>query len=187
MNILKQAAAALILSIIPAIATAASWQVDINASQVNFDYVKDGASTSGSFAEFSGTGQLDPAKPGAAELTIKIDTRSIDLNDRLASIYATSAEWFDSKNHRFITYRLTKLSPRSDGRFDAQGMLSVRGETKPVTSVIALDLDGPIASATGTIKLDRSDYLLGFGPSMALVDIGPEVAVRFNLRARQTN
>ncbi|MEM7057540.1 MAG: YceI family protein [Pseudomonadota bacterium] len=186
MNV-KYLAAALILSLVPTMASATSWQVDIGASQVNFDYTKDGASTTGKFEAFSGTGWLDPGAPDTAELVIQIDTFSIDLNDRLASIYATSAEWFDSKNHRFITYRLTKLSPRSDGQFDAQGLLSVRGETKPVTSVISLHFDGPKATASGSLKIDRSDYLLGYGPSMALVDIGSKVAVRFDLRARQAN
>lgn len=186
MNIRNLVAAALIV-MTPSLGTAASWEVDVSASEVNFDYVKDGAPTSGTFGTFSGTGKLDPDMPASAELTIKIDTRSIDLYDRMASLYATSAEWFDSKNHRFITYRLTKLTPRTDRQYDAQGMLSVRGVDMPVASVITLDFDGENASATGLLKLDRSDYFLGFGPSTALVDIGPEVAVRFDLRARRTN
>ena len=43
------------------------------------------------------------------------------------------------------------------------------------------------AKASGTLTIVRGDYLLGIGPSAAFVEIGPDVAVRFDLTARKTN
>lgn len=185
MKLLKHTLAALALTLMPATGIAAQWQVDPGNSQVDFDYTRNGKSATGIFGAFSGTGDFDPAAPETAQLVVKIDSRSIDLDDHLASAFATSAEWFDSKNHRFITYRLTGLKPRADGKYDATGELSMRGASKPVAAVIELDFNGPIATATGTVRLNRTDYLLGVGPSAAFVEIGPEVAVRFALEARK--
>lgn len=187
MRLLKQTIAVLVLGLMPVSGMAAQWQVDPGSSRVDFDYVRNGEAATGVFAAFSGAGEFDPAAPETAELEVRIDSRSIDLDDRLASAFATSAEWFDSQNHRFITYRLTGLTPRGDGSYDATGVLSMRGASKPVSAVISLDFDGPVAVATGTVRLDRTEYLLGVGPSAAFVEIGQEVAVRFALRARKAN
>ena len=184
MKRLHLAIAAFAFSLLPVEGLTAQWQVDAGTSTVDFDYSRDGKPATGIFAAFSGQGNFDPDAPETAELTVQIDSKSIDLRDDLASAFATSAEWFDSKQHRYITYRLTGLKRRPDGRFDAKGTLSLRGETKQVASVISLDVDGGQATASGSLRIDRRDYLLGVGPSAIFVEIGPEVAVRFDLRAR---
>lgn len=177
------AAAALWLT--PMTLQAAQWQVEPDRSSVAFEYQRGSTPETGAFHAFSGEGQMDPAKPEAATLTVRIDTKSIALVDPLATGFATSAEWFDSRNHRYVTYRLTGLTPRPDGRFDAVGELEVRGRTRPVTSIIALGFDGAGATASGVLTLTRSDYRLGLGPGALILDIGPEVAVRFDLHARE--
>ena len=182
---LKHVIVAMAFGLLPTATSAAQWQVNPDNSQVHFDYVRDGETATGLFATFDGEGDFNAAAPESAELTIRIDSRSIDLKNKLASGFATSAEWFDSQNHQFITYRLTGLTKRADGRYDATGQLSLRGETKPVTAIIALDIDGSEATATGTVRVNRRDYLLGVGPSAVFVDIAPEVAVRFHLTARR--
>lgn len=184
MKLLKQTVAVLALACLPVTGFAAQWQVDAGNSTVDFDYTRNGEAATGVFSAFSGAGEFNPEAPETAELEVRIDSESIDLDDRLASAFATSAEWFDSKNHRFITYRLTGLTARGDGSYDATGVLEMRGESKPVSAVIELAFEGPVAVAMGTVRLDRTDYLLGVGPSAAFVEIGEQVAVRFALRAR---
>ena len=58
-----------------------------------------------------------------------------------------------------------------------------RGKTKPISTVITLDIEADRAFAAGTLEVDRTDFLLGVGPSAMFVDIAPEVAVRFELTA----
>ncbi|MEM7684060.1 MAG: YceI family protein [Pseudomonadota bacterium] len=182
---LKRMFAVALVWMLPVPGLAAQWSVDANQSRVDFDYTRNGAPATGVFGSFSGSGAFDVIAPETSELTVQIDSRSIDLNDRMASAFATSAEWFDSSQHRYITYKLTGLKPRPDGRYDAEGMLTLRGQTKPVAAVIALGFDGQTATATGVVSLNREDYLLGVGPSSMFVEIGTEVAVRFELRATQ--
>jgi polyisoprenoid-binding protein YceI len=180
--------AALALSLmpvsLPTFANAAAWVVEPQGSSVAFDYMRNGNPATGTFGSFKGAGKFDPVRPEEASITIRIDTRSIDLKDALATAFATSTEWFDSKNHPFVVYELTTLTPRPDGNYDAKGLLTLRGKTLPVSAVLALDLDEKAAKATGTLRLNRADYLLGVGPSAAFVTIGAEVAVRFDLKGR---
>lgn len=176
--------AALVLWMMPMAVNAATWVVEPQGSSVAFDYMRNGNPATGTFATFKGTGEFNPDRPEDASITIRIDTRSIDLMDTMATAFATSAEWFDSKNHPFVIYELTELKPRPDGMYAAKGLLTLRGKTMPVSSVLDLDLDNGAAKATGTLRLNRVDYLLGVGPSAAFVEIGREVSVRFNLTGR---
>ena len=173
------------LTAIPA--HAADWNVDPAASSINFKYLKDGKPADGIFSEFSGSGRFNAEDPASARLTLKINTTSIDLYDTMASAFATSAEWFDSKNHPFVVYELTGLKALDGTAYEAQGTLEIRGETQPITTRIDLEIDADQANASGALNITRADYLLGIGPSAAFVEIGPEVAVTFDLKARPEN
>ena len=167
------------------VASLAPWVVAPSESQVLFDYVRNGNPAEGRFGRFSGEGRFDPAAPGEATLEMRIESGSIDLDDATASAFATSAEWFDSVNHPEVVYRLLRLIPEGGNRYRAAGELTIRGKTLPVATVIELDVADGSARATGSLALDRTDYWLGVGPTALFVDIGREVAVRFELTARR--
>ncbi|MEO0823840.1 MAG: YceI family protein, partial [Pseudomonadota bacterium] len=76
------------------------------------------------------------------------------------------------------------LKPLGDNRYAASGSISIRGRTKTLNSEIALTVGKADAKASGVLTIRRTDFLLGVGPSSALVDIGPDVLVRFSLVAR---
>lgn len=159
------------------------WEVDPAASEVAFEYMKDGAPAAGVFTTFQGSGTFDPANPSAARFQLRIQTDSIDLYDRLASAFAESAEWFDSKNHPDIVYNLERLTLREGNIYEARGLITIRGKTQPLDSVLTLEISDETAEARGSLRIPRLDFLLGVGPSAAFVEIGPDVQVRFRLVA----
>ena len=117
----------------------------------------------GRFHEFSGAIHVDkdPTKSWA-EATIKaasIDTTSPDRDNHLRS-----PDFLDVENHPEVTFRSTSLTDQGDGRYLAEGDLTIRGVTKPVTlnvtfHGVAVD---PFANTKGlfsaTGKLDREDW-----------------------------
>ena len=173
------------LALAAGMAEAVDWRVDSARSKIAFEYLRDGAPARGVFTEFSGEGSFDPTAPGTAELDLWIESRSIDLYDALASAFATSAEWFDSKNHPQVHYKLVRLTPLGSDEFEAYGVLTLRGQSKYLTSRLKLLINESVALAQGAIEINRADYLLGVGPSAAFVDIGPEVTVSFDLVAQR--
>jgi len=169
----------------PAAAAPKSWSVAAEASRILFDYQRNGQPAEGEFSRFAGEGVFDHDAPGSATLELRIDSASIDLRDAMASAFATSAEWFDSATHPEVVYRLQRLVAEGGDRFRADGELTIRGKTKPISTTITLRIGDGSARATGTLKVDRTDFLLGVGPSAMFVDIGPQVAVRFELTAQR--
>ncbi len=165
------------------LAAATEWSVDPSQSRILFEYQADGNPAEGHFTAFAGTGRFDPAAPGEARLEFRIESASIDLDDRKAEAFATSAEWFDSESHPHIVYRLNGLTPLEGNRYRAEGELSIRGRTRPVTTTLELEIDEGEARAAGTLRVDRTKYMLGVGPISLFVEIGREVAVRFELVA----
>jgi polyisoprenoid-binding protein YceI len=174
---------ALALGLVPAVAPALDWSVTPEKSQVLFDYLRNGQPAEGRFTIFAGGGVFDRDAPSDATLELRIESKSIDLDDTLASAFATSAEWFDSANYPQVIYRLLKLTPEGGDSYHATGELTIRGRTRPIETTITLDIGADEAHAAGSLTLDRKDYWLGIGPTALFVDIGREVAVRFDLTA----
>jgi polyisoprenoid-binding protein YceI len=169
--------------ITPAAAAATKWTVAPDQSRILFDYERNHRQAEGHFAVFTGSGMFDREAPGEATLELRIDSASIDLDDAMASAFATSAEWFDSANHPQVVYRLLKLTPEGGSSYRAAGELTIRGKTKPIETTITLEIGAGDAHASGSLRMNRTDYLLGVGPSAMFVEIGAEVAVRFELTA----
>lgn len=177
-------AAVLMAGSLPAAAAPRAWTVMPEQSSVSFLYTESGVDREGQFESFEGSGQLDDAAPESATLEVKVTSRSISLGSTLVDAFATSAEWFDSANHPLIVYRLTGLEHLFGDRFLSSGTLSIRGVEHDVVAPVMLDIGAETAHATGEVRLDRRDYGLGVGPSAAFVEIGRDVAVRFDLTAR---
>lgn len=185
MNVIARLAAATLLALaaLPGAALAKQWVVDPTRSEILFNYMRANQPDQGRFHRFSGEGFLNLDDLDQTRLEIRIESRSIDLNDDLASAFATSAEWFDSKNHPNVTYRLTGIRRTGPEAFEATGDLTIRGATEQITSPIRLTFEEGAAMARGVLTIDRSAFLLGVGPSAAFVTIGPEVTVDFRLQA----
>ena len=168
-------------------AAADEWAVRPDQSKIGFVYERAGQPADGHFTRFSGSGSFDPARPDQARLTLQIDSASIDLFDTLASAFATSAEWFDSRNHPGVVYQLTGLTALDDTRFQATGTITIRGESQVLRTPVTLDVSETSAHASGALDLDRRHFGLGVGPSAAFVEIGDRVSVRFDLVAEPVN
>jgi polyisoprenoid-binding protein YceI len=183
MRLTALALAGLISLSLTASASAMEWTVAPDQSSILFDYERNRQQAEGNFTVFAGKGLFDRAAPDDATLELRIESASIDLKDTLSSAFATSAEWFDSRNYRQVIYRLIKLTPEGGDSYHAVGELTIRGRTRPIETTIILDIGADEAHASGSLRINRKDYLLGVGPSALFVDIGAEVVVRFELTA----
>ena len=161
-----------------------AWTINTAESEIVFRYTLNGEQKKGVFRTFEATGQFSATDPERASLDLSVATESIDLYNRLASAYATSAEWFDSKNHPDVAFRLTKLTLLEGTSYLAEGTLSMRGKSQPATAKLDLRINGNTALARGSLKISRGDFLLGYGPSTAVVDVGEDVTIDFRLRAK---
>jgi polyisoprenoid-binding protein YceI len=162
----------------------ARWVVAPDASALRFQYTLDGNAAEGQFTTFTGAGRLDPSDPESAAFELRIETRSIDLGNALVSAYATSAEWFDSRQFPLAVYRLIRLDPVGPDTFTAIGEIRLRGRVQSLSTPMTLVTEGDAARARGRLTVDRRDFDLGIGLSDLIVDVGSAVTVEFDLVAR---
>lgn len=184
----KRLALAGLLVVAPALAAmagAAAWTIVPADSRVTFGFERNGKPAEGEFRRFEGSGTFDEAAPGAATLEMRIESASIDLGNRTASEFATSAEYFDSEHHPLVTYRLLHLTPAGGGQYMAEGELSIRGWPRRTESMISLDIHGDTARAQGALTILRKDFFFGVGPTSLFVNLGPEITVSFDLTAHR--
>jgi len=180
-------APAVALALWAGVAVAGTWTVVPERSEISFEYRLDGTPREGRFRRFSGGGRFAEEETGTAELSIRIESDSIDLGNRLVSAYATSAEWFDSRNHPAVTYRLTELTRTGPDAYEATGEITLLGRSETLSTPLRLSIENGQAHARGRLEIDRRSFGLGVGLSDLIVDVGPLVAVRFDLVADPDN
>lgn len=181
---MRRVPGALGLILVAAAAQAAEWRVENARSSIEFDYVANDARWTGRFTEVFGVGRFDPAAPGDSMLRLEIPVAGIDLGWAPATAVARSAAWFDAETHPVGVFHLARVEPLGDGRWRAEGDATLRGETRPLTAELTLELGPEVARALGEVEVDRLAFGVGRGVSAQLVTVEPIIRVRFDITAQ---
>jgi polyisoprenoid-binding protein YceI len=153
-----------------------SWSIDTVHTHVGFS-VKHMMVTTvrGQFRSYRGTLRLDAKDFARSKFEGEIDVASIDTGNVDRDNHLRTNDFFDAANHPKITFKSTRIEPKSDAEYTVHGDLTIRGVTKPV----ALDVEfhgtskNPYGktvaglSASGTIN--RKDFGVSFN---ALLETG---------------
>ncbi len=131
----------------------------------------------GTFREFEGEFNFDPAKPTESKVTLTIKTESLDTNERRLQAqggvrgrdeHLRSADFFNTKEFPTMTFVSTKVESADGKSGKLHGNLTMLGQTKPVVLDVTFNKMAPHPlpgynkiltvgfSLRGTIK--RSDW-----------------------------
>lgn len=155
------AAALLALAPVVAQAQAVDWSVDRGASAIRFSGTHAGREFNGSFGQWTARIRFNPRDLPGSRIIVVIETASATTGDRVQETTLENGEWFDSANHRFANFRSTSITSLGGNRYQARGMLEIKGKETPVTLPFTLAVDGNRARATGSLTLDRVALDLG--------------------------
>jgi len=154
--------------------TSGNWRV-VEGS-LGFTVKQMGADVTGSFANWTADIRFDEAVVDGSHGTVNvaIDTASLTLGS--VTKQALEAEFFDVTSHPTATFTADILP--GTGGYVAQGELTLRGASKPITLPFTLKITGNQARMAGTVTLDRRDFGMGasYGDE-ASVGFGVVVAV----------
>lgn len=140
-------------------AGASTWSIDPNHSTVGFKIRHIFTKVPGTFNEFSGIIEYDPAKPEAGSVKVEIDPASIDTRVEHRDADLRSDHFFDVEKFPTLTFESTKVAKTGDNELRVDGNLTMHGVTKPIT--LAVTILGSDATAVGfeaTAVLDRKDF-----------------------------
>jgi len=150
----------------PALAEPQKYVFDKKHTQVLFFVNHMGFSNSnGKFLGFDGSFNFDPAKPAEGNVSLVIDTNSLNMDDTKWDEHLKGKEFFDVATFPTMTFKSTKVAMTGEKTAKLTGDLTLLGVTKPVTLDVTLNKCGehPMShaqacgfSATGTLK--RTDW-----------------------------
>lgn len=151
--------------------------VQASGSTLVFAGQYDGEVFVGRFPDFKTTLQFDPAHPADAKLDVVIPLTSADSDNDDRDATLLGAAFFNVAKFPQAHYRVEGFRPLGDNRFAADGTLSLRGISKPVT----LEFEwtpGAQPVLTGKASVLRLDFGVG-GGDWSDTDVLPNaIAVR---------
>jgi polyisoprenoid-binding protein YceI len=89
----------------------------------------------GSFAQWTGTFEIDHSNPSNSRFAIDIDAKSIDTRNAQRDAHLKSPDFFDVERFPRITFVAQTVAPEASG-MRISGPLTLHGVTKPVTFVV---------------------------------------------------
>jgi polyisoprenoid-binding protein YceI len=173
--------AAAILAALAMPAMARNWQVDSAHSTLTFTNSYQGVEYTGRFRRFNALIDYDPNDLAHARFDVTVDITSLDTQNSERDEAALGADFFDTAKFPRAHFATTAFRKGADGKVVADGMLTLRGISKPVALTVSFKPDGGNATLDVTAQVKRLDFGIGTGqwadPSM----IGDGVAVHGHL------
>jgi polyisoprenoid-binding protein YceI len=176
---------------IPAFASASSWNIDPDHSNVGFKVRHLMVSNvKGSFDKHSGTVDIDDKDITKSKVEVTIDTTSINTNVQKRDEHLRSADFFDVAKYPTMTFVSKKVAKAGKDKLKVTGDLTLHG----VTRQVVLDVEGPSKEskdpwasfrrgATASTKINRKDFGLVWNKALetggALV--GDEITISLEI------
>ena len=191
MNFLYRLVLALLLVTAPALAGAATWQIDPDHAFVEFK-VKHlmVSSVKGTFTKVAGTLEADDADLAKATVTVTIDTASLDTNIAKRDEHLRSPDFFDVAKYPTMTFTSKRVIVEGGKVSKVIGDLTIRGTTREVTLDVA-DFTPAIKDpwgkqrrgATATATISRKDFGLTWNALLegGGVAVGDEVRISLDI------
>lgn len=174
--------APLLGAFIAAGATAAEYTVGAG-STLGFTATFQGETFEGRFDKFEATIRYDPADPASSLFDVTIDVASVATGDTDRDGALPDTEFFDTKQFpqaRFVTTGFRQ----SGSEVIADGTLTLKGTSKPVSLAVAFAPTGTDATLEVTTTLKRLDFDIGSGEYADTSTIGNEVTVKGHLKLK---
>lgn len=168
--------------LLPALAFARDWQVDAAQSTLGFKASYQGDGFDGKFKRFEARIAFDSADLATAKFDVTIDLASADTGSSERDDTLKGGDFFAVAKFPQAHFVTESFAKAADGSVSANGKLTIRDKTAPVTLKVKFADSGDGATLDVDTVLKRADYGLGAGSDW--VDIGAEVPVHGHLVLR---
>lgn len=139
-----------------------------------------GEAFDGRFARFTPRIRFDPAHPELARFDVAIDLASANTDNEERDGMLRGPEFFATQRQPQARFVATRVRALGNGRFAADGTLSLRGVSKPVTLAFRWT-PGPRPVLDGQASLKRLDFGVGSGEWADTTDLADAVQVTTHL------
>lgn len=137
-----------------------SWAIG-KGSSLRFHTSWSGVAIEGGFGGFDGTIRFSPEQLDKSRVEVRVRTASVFSGDAQRDETLKSADWFDTGAHGLATFTANHFRKTGPGRYVANGTLSIKGVSLPLSLPFTLDINGDRATMRGTATVDRTAYEIG--------------------------
>ena len=176
---------------LPALATATTWNIDPDHTNVGFKVRHLMISNvKGSFDKHTGVVEINDKDITKSKVEVSIDTASINTNVQKRDEHLRSADFFDVAKYPTMTFVSKKVAKAGKGRLSVTGDLTLHGITKEVV----LDVEGPTkeskdlygvirSGAVAGTKINRKDFGLVWNKALETggVAVGEEITISLEI------
>lgn len=175
---------ALALFATQALAAPAPYRLDAQRSSVRFTYDLAGTASGATMPVATADMALDLANPPASTVTVTLDAAGAKAGFFLATQAMRGPQGLDTTRHPLITFRSTAITGTLAAA-QVEGLLTVRGTTRPVTLIATLyrqrdtdpaDIDTLTVLLTG--EINRHEFGVTGYPGF----VGPRIGLRIVVR-----
>jgi len=147
----------------------------------------------GKFTDFTGTIQVDPAKPEASSVELTVKTASVDTGEPKRDDHLRSPDFFEAAKFPEMTFKSTRVKSVDKDRYEVTGTFTLRGISKELTLPVtflgfAKDPWGNEKAGFETsVTLNRKDFGMLWNKTLDAggVFLGDEVYVTVNIEANK--
>jgi len=171
-----------VLVLLPLAVFARAWKVDAARSSLAFSGTYQGETFDGRFKHFDAKVNYDPADLAQAKFDVTVDIASVDTANTERDQALPGKDFFDTAQFPRAHFVTTRFRKAANGQVLADGTLSLRGVSKPVTLAVKFAPLGHGATLDVETTLKRLDFGIGGGDWADTSMIGNAVTVRGRLQ-----
>ena len=178
---MKRLAILLLALALPGAAAAADYTVQPAASTLGFSNTFQGESFNGQFGQWTAAISYDAANLASSKFDVEVTLASVKTGDNDRDTALPGPDFFDTAKFPKAHFVTTGFR-QSGGKVIADGTLTLRGVTKPVSLEVTFKPQGSGATldVAGTVK--RLDFGVGTGDYADTSVIGGDVKVIAHLQ-----
>lgn len=139
------------------------WAVDYRRSFIRFTAEQAGAPFTGEWTDWSADIRFDAGVLDESEFVVDVRVAGVETRDDERDEVLMEAEWFDAAEHPTVTFRTDRIRAGDDGGYVADAIMTVKGETHPVSFRFDVRRDGDRLQLDGAARLDRIALGVGMG------------------------
>jgi polyisoprenoid-binding protein YceI len=167
-------------------APAPAWSVDRAASRLGFTAAFNGDAFSGAFSRWTADIRFDPKNLAGSSVAATIETASAVTGDKDRDQALPTGDFFAAAQFPRATFVARQFQDLGGGRYQAVGVLTIRGIAKPLTLPFTLAITGRTAKMTAAIAINRLAFGVGQGQWKSTETIPAAVTVNVAISARRT-
>lgn len=164
---------------------AATWKVDYGKSRLGFTVQWSNEPFSAAFRRWNADIDFDPADLTHAHATVTIDLASESSDEPDFDSGLKGAQGFQTSQFPAARFETTGFARKSADSYVADGTLTMRGISRPMTLPFSLTLSGGKAHMIGTAHVLRTDFGIGRGEWAAPTPVARDVAITIDLTATE--